>query len=336
MATKKTVLVLFGGESSEHDVSIMSARNVVEALNARKYEVVLGYISRDGKDWRHVQSLDDLTGDTLQPVLGQSKIITKSGEISVDVLFPVLHGKHGEDGTTQGFANLLHTPCVGPGVLGAALTMDKLRTKQLLRSADIPVVPWLVWRRDEPMPTYSDVSEKLGESFFVKPVRGGSSVGVSRVDIESDFVRALNTAAAEDDEILLETAIDARELETAVMGNANPIVAQNVGEISSDEFYDYDSKYADSSTSQIQIPADVDESVIAQLRHYAREAYVLTSCRGMARVDFFMDRNTDEIYLNEINSIPGFTNISMYPKLWQSDGMDYPELIDKLIEYALE
>jgi D-alanine-D-alanine ligase len=329
------VLVIFGGESSEHDVSIASARNVYDALDTKKYHIHLAYITSNG-EWRLVSSVTDLTGVRMSPVMGEKKFLISGGdELHVDVLLPVLHGRNGEDGTVQGMAKLLHVPCAGPGLIGAAMTMDKDITKRLLRDGGVPVVDWVLWRTNDSVPNYEEILNELSaREVFVKPANAGSSVGVSKARNVDEFTNALKLAAQHDTLVLIEPAMNIREIELAVLGTDNAKVSTPGEVIAGADFYSYDDKYAADSKSTTQIPARLSNSLMRQLQVYALKAYRLTRGQGMARVDFFV---TDEgqIYLNEINAIPGFTNISMYPKLWQHEGVTYLELLDYLIEDAL-
>lgn len=330
------LLLIFGGQSSEHDVSIMSATNVLAAIDRQKYTVLLCYITREGQ-WRLVDSIEQIgEGKNISIVPGGQQLLIEGEQVGVDVVFPVLHGANGEDGTIQGLAELWHVPCVGPSLTGAAVTMDKLLTKRLLRDAGIPVVDWLEWPTAGEKPSYRHASQGLGSVLFVKPVSAGSSVGVSRASDEDSFSQALDEAAKHSAVVMIEPAIEAREIELAVLGNESPRVS-GAGEIKpGEEFYSYDDKYADDATSEVRIPADIDDDTEKTLQAYALEAYRLTAGRGMARVDFFIDRRDNQIYLNEINSIPGFTNISMYPKLWIQQGLSYSQLVDRLISLALD
>ncbi len=333
---KLSVLLLFGGESSEHEVSLTSARNVYAALDPEKYEVKLCYITQSGQEWLLVESFDDLHGSELVPLLGQQAFQTQTRNIKIDVIFPVLHGAHGEDGDVQGLAQLMHIPCVGPSVAGAAITMDKDVTKRLLRDMKIPVVEWVMWHRSVPMPPYEDMVAQLGEVLFVKPNSAGSSVGVSKVRNQTEYEQALKEASDHDALVMIERAVNAREIEVAVMGNAADLLVSTPGEIiPGEEFYSYDDKYSDSSTSHAVIPAEMADELAAHMRQYAAAAYIATRGQGMARVDFFVDKDNGDVYLNEINSIPGFTDISMYPKLFVHDGIAYRELVDRLIQLAL-
>ncbi|HET6622464.1 MAG TPA: D-alanine--D-alanine ligase family protein [Candidatus Saccharimonadales bacterium] len=332
------VLLLFGGQSTEHEVSLSGAANVFAALDDQKYDISLGLIDKSGK-WYLVPEIDpDHTNcPQLVPVLGTSRFVTVPEGVILqpDVILPILHGQFGEDGTVQGLAKLLHIPIVGPSLLGAALTMDKQLTKTVLTAAGVPVVDGVLWRTVEEKPDYSKLAEQLGEVMFVKPANAGSSVGVSKVRTAEEFVAALALAAEHDDKVLIERAIDGREVEVAVLGNARPSTSQP-GEIKANaEFYDYTAKYDPSSQAEVIVPADLDEATIKKIREFSSKAYQATAGHGMARVDFLIDED-GEAYVIEVNSIPGFTNISMYPKLWRERGLSYPALLDKLIELALE
>lgn len=329
------VLLLFGGESSEHEVSLISARNVYEALDKEKYDVRLGRIARDGREWLLVNSFDDTSGVEMFPMLGQRKFWTENGEVSVDVIFPVLHGAHGEDGDVQGLAQLLHIPCVGPSLIGAAVTMDKDVTKRLLRDSGIPVVDWVTWHISEDRPEYSDVASRLGGTVFVKPANAGSSVGVSKVRNEQEFTKALDFAAEHDDFILIEKAVNGKEMQIAVLGNEKPEHTEICEIIIGADFHDFEDKYSESSAAEFHVPARVSDKITKQIKDYAVKAYLATRCQGMARVDFFLS-DSDEIFLNEINSIPGFTSVSIYPRLWREAGTDATGLVDSLVSLALE
>lgn len=333
----KKILLLFGGESPEHEVSIMSARNVLDAIDISKYSVTLGYIDLQGQ-WWHVPKVQVYTDTaklkTIEPVLGESKIRIGNKTIKLDTIFPVLHGRNGEDGTVQALAKLMHVPIVGCDLASSAICMDKIVTKQLLASRSVPVVPYVTYELgDEPL-TYKDVMQKLGKTLFIKPARLGSSVGVKKVASTKEFNEAVDAAAKLDSKILVEQAISGRELEVAVLDGIE-LRASAVGEIVPDrEFYDYESKYDTSSETLLEIPADISQVVSDQIRQYALWAFKILGCSGLARVDFFFDEESGTIYLNEVNTMPGFTNISMYPKLCEASGTSYAELIDELIGLA--
>lgn len=332
---RKTVLLLFGGESSEHDVSLSSARNVYAAIDDAQYEIVLGYIDRQGVWWIR-ESFDEENIDQLMPVLGKGYFATtSSGEIRPDVMLPILHGKNGEDGSVQGLAQLLHIPIVGCDMTASSICMDKIATKQILEMNGIKTASYKIHRTYEPHPDFNHLSLQLGSPMFVKPSRAGSSVGVSKVYGDDDLAAALDLAHQHDDVVLIERGIDGRELEVAVLGHPPEHQASCVGEIKpGDSFYSYDAKYATDSTSEAIISADLPEDVAQNIREQAKRAYQVLGCKGLARVDFFLG-NDGTVYINEINTMPGFTNISMYPKLWRAEGVSYTQLIDTLINLAV-
>jgi D-alanine-D-alanine ligase len=329
------ILLMFGGESSEHDVSVASARNVYAALDNQKYDIDLCYISRTG-EWQTVEDIEQLEGAhaALVPALGKGYFESDGRKISPDVLLPILHGTNGEDGAVQGLAQLLHIPIVGCGILGSAVCMDKEVAKRLLRAAGIAVADYVVYRTHEQMPDFAHVTLQLGNPIFVKPASQGSSVGVSKVYDEAGFKKAIAEAGRYDRKIIIEKMAHGREIECSVLGNAHP-AASPVGEIKpGEDFYSYDDKYAATSDAQVIVPADIPEDVAHMVRETAVKAYRVLECRGLSRVDFFVDG--DAIIVNEINTLPGFTNISMYPKLWQHAGLSYSQLVDRLIELALD
>ena len=334
------ILLLFGGESSEHEVSISSARNVFAAMDDTKFEVILCYIDTVGKWWL-LESFDaDISShaDSSQivPVLGAQSFITLPNNqvIKPDVILPILHGKNGEDGSVQGLAQLLHVPIVGCDMTASAICMDKLATKEILDSHNITTAPYDVHRTHDARPDFNHLSMRLGSPMFVKPARAGSSVGVSKVYSEDELIKALDLAHQHDNVVLIERGIAGRELEVAVLGNAPHHTASGVGEIKpGDDFYSYDAKYSPDSTSQAIISADLDESTRSRIQRQAKLVYEVLGCKGLARVDFFL---TDDgtLYVNEVNTMPGFTNISMYPKLWRAEGVSYAQLIERLISLA--
>jgi len=334
-------MLLFGGESSEHEVSISSARNVFAALDDAKYDIILGYIDQTGKWWLldgFSDSIDTTGLLQIVPVLGTGGFVTipETEAITPDVIFPILHGKNGEDGTVQGLAQLVHIPIVGCKVAASAISMDKVFTNQLLGFNNIKTVPYEVHVSGEPFSSYSQLSERLGGPLFVKPANGGSSVGISKVNNDEELSVAIVEAHKHDSKILIEKAIKARELEVAILGSGSKARASGVGEIIPDrEFYNYDSKYDASSQTQVIIPADIPANISQEIRDIALDAYSKLGCNGMARIDFFLS-DDGVVYLSEVNTIPGFTNISMYPKLWRQEGLSYSGLIDALIADALE
>lgn len=338
---RTTVLLLFGGESPEHEVSIASARNVYAALDDEKYDVRLGFIDKHGKWWL-LPSLDgEVTSHghpQLVPVLGSRQFMTlpESTFLRPDVLLPVMHGEGGEDGTVQGLARLMHIPIVGCGVLASAVAMDKIMSKHLFQEAGIPVVPFAEYRAHDPIPPFRQLVTNLGSPFFVKPATLGSSVGVSKVHSEEEYHKALETALGFSSKVLIEQGIIGQELEVAALGSTADVEVSNVGEVKPDrEFYSYESKYDPQSTSQLVIPADIPPTVAEDIRIYAKKAFQVLECSGLSRVDFFYSSD-GTIYVNEVNTFPGFTNISMYPKLWQERGVHYPALIERLIQIALD
>ena len=338
--TRLTVLLLFGGESSEHDVSIMSARNVYAAMDGEKYKTLLCYIDRHGKWWlldEWTDNLDRHGGMQLlaAPGTGSFMTIPGNGVVHADVVLPVLHGKNGEDGTVQGLAQLVHVPIAGCDVTASAVCMDKALAKQILVANGIKTAKYIVYRKGNEIPGYADVIAKLGDVVFVKPSRSGSSVGVSRVTSEAEYARAIKLALEHDSTVLIEEAITGRELETAVLGNPPHHKVSGVGEIVTGAvFYDYDDKYADDSQAQVLTNVDLPEAVEVAIRETSLKVYEVLGCRGLARVDYLLKGTTP--YVLEVNTLPGFTNISMYPKLWRASGMHYPELIDKIIQIALK
>jgi D-alanine-D-alanine ligase len=331
------ILLLFGGASPEHAVSIASALNVYAAIDMTQHDVTLGYIDEQGA-WWVVDSIAQRTNETRQkmtPNLGNKSFLIGEKTLSVDVIFPVLHGQNGEDGTVQGLAKLLNIPIVGCGIDGSVLCIDKTLTKQLLAGAGIPVVDYRIAYRDEMAPTYSELCIALGPNLFIKPAHLGSSVGVSKATDQSTFDTALELAYSFDKVVIIESAIVGRELEVAVLGATHQPHVSVVGEIVPDrDFYTYESKYDDASETKIVIPAAISAEVSAQIQTYAAQAFTLLRCGGLARIDFFVNTQ-GELYLNEVNTMPGFTNISMYPKLWEASGRSYSGLVDQLITLAV-
>jgi D-alanine-D-alanine ligase len=347
------VAVLFGGQSSEHDVSLRSAETVMSGLDPERYEVVPVGITREGQWLAGGDPFAALTANSPLFALsdGSAPPAAEKGDTpsesampavfgeGIDVVFPVLHGPMGEDGTIQGMLELTGLPYVGAGVLGSALSMDKAMAKNVLAQEGLPQAPWRLvsrkeWERD-PDSVTEWIGEIIGFPCFVKPSNMGSSVGVSKAHDPSEIPAAMREACRFDRRILIEKGVDARELEISVLGNDEPI-ASIVGEvIPSNEFYDYNAKYVD-DRSELLVPAPIDGSTMAEIQELAIAAFRALDLAGMARVDFFMERNTDKIYINEVNTIPGFTAISMYPRLWQASGMPLEELIDRLIGLALE
>ncbi len=368
---KLHVGLVYGGLSSEHEVSIASARNVFAALDPERYRVTPIRIDRQG-GW-HVESASstallgsdraaggaaDTPGERtlLSPADAGAEILVARRDraggpadgpvcspvgdtvrlegLALDVAFPMLHGQNGEDGRIQGLLTTLGLPFVGPGVLGSAVCMDKEVTKRLLRDAGLPVVPFRVVRRGE-RPRYDEVAGELGPTLFVKPANSGSSVGTSKVEGEASFGRALAAAFAYDHKVLVETAITGREVECAVLGNEAP-QASVLGEIvSTAAFYTYDAKYLDADAARMEVPADLPAAVSERARAMAADAYRALACEGMARVDFFVTPEHD-VLINEVNTIPGFTERSMYPVMWAHTGLPFGQLLDTLLGLALD
>lgn len=333
------ILLIFGGESSEHDISIMSAKNVFDALDKSKFSADLCFIDKEGGWWL----VDDISKESIDnkkrvllPKLGQSKfvVLPDNYEISPKVLLPILHGINGEDGTVQGLAKLLHIPVVGCGVAASAIAMDKVLAKEILEQNGIKTTPYIVHCVSDQPANYQDIAAKLSSELFIKPANGGSSVGVSKVSNQAELDAAMTLAHSYCSKVLIEKAMKARELEVGALESSTGIDISLVGEIKADrEFYDFDSKYDESSSSAVEIPALIDSETMETIRKMAKDAFVAIDGNGMARIDFFLVED-GTIYLNEINTIPGFTNISMYPKLWQDRGVSYQELITRLIYIA--
>ena len=351
MKRKLRVAVICGGKSVEHEISLQSAKNVIEAMDGGKYDIVLIGIDKEG--YWHLKALTELQEEmkgSLLPHLtsqgdevifvpgGAGQLVNLStGERlqPVDVVFPVLHGPFGEDGAIQGLFKIAGVPFVGAGVLGSAIAMDKEVSKKLLREAGIPTPKFLsfVCQQKEEIKFY-EVANYLGVPFFVKPASLGSSVGISKVKKEEELRPALEEAFRYDGKILIEEYIEGREIECAVLGNEKPRASCPGEIISRHEFYSYEAKYIDPEGALLQIPASLPENMVEKIKSLAIQVFRALSCEGMARVDFFL--RGEEIIVNELNTIPGFTSISMYPKLWEASGIPYPQLIDELIRLALE
>lgn len=361
--SKKRVAVIFGGQSSEHEVSRVSAQSVIENIDKQKYDIVMIGITKEGQ-WLTYEGETEKIGSGEWQSIAQQRllvqknavikasqetalsnsvrnIITGKGNNSIDVVFPVLHGCNGEDGTIQGLFELAQIPYVGCGVLGSALGMDKAYTKVMFEKEGLPQGDYLVFSRkqiyNEQEDVIRQVEERLTYPCFVKPSNAGSSVGVNKAGNREELVNALIIAAKNDRRILVEEFIDGREIECAVLGNDTPI-ASTVGEVvPCKDFYDYEAKYQAGDSSKVMIPAEnLNSETVEKIREYAVRAFKCLDCAGLSRVDFFVHKKTGQIYINEINTLPGFTKISMYPKLWDKSGIAYPELIDKLIELAFE
>lgn len=348
---KINVGLLFGGKSAEHEVSLQSAKNVLEAIDRKKYNPILIGINKTGK-WLLSNRFNFLlnaenpkliklnpSGDLVALVPqseGKISNLTKGKSSAIiDVVFPILHGPLGEDGTVQGLLKLADIPFVGAGVLGSAVGMDKDVMKRLLRDAGIPIGKFIALRSDEPIPNYKTVKNKLGVPFFIKPANMGSSVGVNKIHNKSEYLKGIKSAFKYDGKIIIEKFIKGREIECSVLGNSK-IAASVPGEILiNHEFYSYEAKYIDEKGALLEIPAKISKNVAKRIQKLAIKTFRALSCEGLGRVDFFLKSN-NEIIVNEINTIPGFTQVSMYPKLWEASGISYSQLIDKLIQLAIE
>lgn len=345
----KELCVIFGGQSPEHEISRKSVTSILNNLNKEKYNITTIGITKKGEwylysgDYSKIENGDweqDKTNKKafLSPDASDKAVIVFDGDtyskIHIDVIFPVLHGEHGEDGTIQGLFEMSNIPYVGMGVMASANAMDKTTTKIVFQNAGIPQADWVVvLNTDDFESKMNEIENKLGYPCFVKPARTGSSVGVGKAHNRDELKSALMNAAKFDRKILVEEHIDGHEVECAVLGNENPKAA-TVGEIMPTvEFYDFDAKYNDNST-KLQIPADLPSETIEKIREYAVRAFKALDGSGLSRVDFFVKHSDGSVVLNEINTLPGFTNISMYPKLWGASGIEYSELLDSLIELA--
>lgn len=339
------IAVLFGGQSTEHEVSRMSAMSVIKNIDQEKYDIYPIGIKKDGKWFKYKGNIDNIESGEWE----------KDGELliadaqkflfnrEVDVVFPVLHGLYGEDGTIQGLCKLLNLPCVGSGVMSSAVCMDKIYTKYLLENFSIKQAEYVVVKSISGVDpsnviidtAIKEIENKLNYPVFIKPSNSGSSVGITKAHSREELKQGIKLALNHDRKVLVERAIDAREIEVAVLGNDYPEAAIPGEIVPIKEFYDYEAKYQGEG-SKILIPAALNEEKLQEIKELALKIYRILDCAGMARVDFLVDKNTEDIYLNEVNTIPGFTKISMYPKMWNSSGKSYKRLIDELIELALE
>ena len=348
---KQRVGIVFGGKSAEHEVSLQSAKNILEAIDKSKYEVVLLGIDKQG-EWH----LNDASGFLLNADNPALIALNRSGEnvalvpgsasqqlitrqqaqplSQLDVIFPIVHGTLGEDGSLQGLLRMANLPFVGSDVLGSAVSMDKDFTKRLLRDAGLKVAPWIsVTQAQRARLDAQAVIDQFGLPLFIKPANQGSSVGVSKVDHIDDLAAALDLAFTFDRKVLIEQGIKGREIECAVLGNDEPEASPCGEVVVHDAFYSYDTKYISADGAQVVVPAAISEQASEAIRAVAIRAFQALECFGMARVDVFLTES-GEIVVNEVNTLPGFTNISMYPKLWQAAGLSYSELITRLIELA--
>jgi D-alanine-D-alanine ligase len=310
---KTRVAVIYGGRSGEHEISLRSAKSIIEALDPEKYKVLHYVISKEGK-W------------SPRPIVPEP-----NGNPEIDVVFPALHGTFGEDGTLQGLLELANLPYVGAGVLASAISMDKDMMKRVARERGLPVVDYFL----PPRGSMGYVTFERNFPMFVKPANLGSSVGISKVRNEDELLAAVTLAQSYDRKVIVERGIEGREFECAVLGNDEPVAATPSEILPSREFYDYEDKYL-LDQAQTVIPADLSPEQTAEMQRLALECYKAVECEGMARVDFLLESATNRLFINEINTIPGFTSISMYPKMWEYSGLPMPRLVDRLIELALE
>lgn len=346
---KKNIAIIFGGVSSEHEVSINSARNIFNALDKNKYSAVLVGISKQGS-WYNIPdiqlndlvAINDKTMDqslTVTLLRSQEKSycynLHSKNQTLIDCAFPIVHGTNGEDGALQGYLKMLEIPFVGCGVLSSAIGMDKEVMKIIMTNAGIPNSKYMVIKRDTPV-FFEDLHSHLGLPFFIKPANAGSSVGVHKIKNADDFKVKLADAFKYDHKIIAEEFIQGREIEISVMGLNQTPEAAIAGElIVNHEFYSYEAKYLDDNGAQIVIPAQVTDEQMNNIKSLALKTYQSLYCDGLTRVDFFM-KNDGSLIVNEINTLPGFTKISMYPKMWQAKGLEYPELITRLIQFAFD
>lgn len=347
---KKKIAVIFGGKSTEHEVSVVSATSVMKHLDKEKYDIIPMYIGKDGEWYRYTKSIEKIDIVSMGTLPKEIEKIENVLEVlqQVDVVFPVLHGLYGEDGTIQGMLELLGKPYVGCKVLASSVAMDKVYTKIVLRQAGISQVKHYYIRKEKQgyywvdtdyRGSIQEIAEKLTENMvfpmFVKPSNSGSSVGVSRVGTVAEMIKAIELAGKYDTKILVEQGIEGRELECAVLGNEE-VRASTVGEIqAADAFYSFDAKYKNKA-SMTHIPAAITTEQKQNIQEMAVKAFKAIDGTGLARIDFFLEKETGKIFLNEINTLPGFTTISMYPKLWEAEGVSYTELLDTLIQLAEE
>ena len=346
---KITVGVLCGGRSGEHKVSLISALNIQKALDPEKYNVAVIGIERSGNwnlSWdddylHHSEDIQKVSLNVAKPMvlpLNDGYLIEKETQrclAKIDVFFPITHGPYGEDGTLQGFLRSLRVPYVGADVTGSAISMDKDVCKRLLRDKGLPVTPFIALKKPQTT-SFEEASEQLGTPFFIKPSHLGSSLGVSKISDPADFRKAIDKAFQYDRKVLIEQAVEGREIECSVLGNAFPQASEVLGEIvPQDEFYSYDAKYVLEDGAKLFVPAQLPAEVIENVRQAAVAVFTILECEGMARIDFFV-KDDGSFVINEANTLPGFTNISMYPKLWEASGLSQRHLLDRLIELALE
>lgn len=338
---KTRVAVLFGGKSTEHEVSRVSAASVLRNIDEKKYDIYPIGITKDGKWYEYSGNYDKIQDGSWErdefykKCEGERLLFNRE----IDVVFPVLHGLYGEDGTVQGMCKLVNIPCVGPSVMSSAICMDKVYTKYVLERFGVKQADYVIVNKFsyevEKENIIKTIEEKLGYAVFIKPSNSGSSVGITKAHNREELIHGLEEAFKHDRKILVEEALDAKEVEVAILGNDYP-KASIPGEIKpAKEFYDYEAKYQNSS-SELLIPASMSEDGLKKVQQIAIDVYKALDCAGLARVDFLVTKDKDEIYLNEVNTLPGFTSISMYPKLWEETGIKYADLIDELIQLAID
>ena len=351
MSRRLRIGVIFGGTSGEHDISLLTARGVLGAVDTTRYDIVPIGISKTGR-WAvgedvlerlsrdaEVGRRQDEPGTSADSIDAMSEALSLLSKAGIDAVFPLLHGPMGEDGALQGLLEFCGVPYVGCGVAASAVAMDKGLAKDVFRSNSIPTLPWIMVQRgrwqDRRERVLADLESSFSYPLFVKPANLGSSVGISKVGNRDELATGLDLAARYDERLLVEPGIDAREIEIAILGNSDPL-ASVPGEIRPRrEFYDYKAKYFDDATELI-VPAVLDDSLTGQLQALAIQSFEALACAGLARVDFLLERGTDKAWISEVNTMPGFTATSMYPRLWEVSGIAYPRLIDRLLELALE
>ncbi len=348
---KKRVAIVFGGRSAEHEISVISAKNVSAALDQSKFELVVIGISKQGTwyqfpDTSVFQSIKSLNDSQLPPQADPVALICVKGKPqlfsleskktqALDVAFPVMHGTFGEDGCIQGLFKMVNLPFVGCGVLSSAVGMDKEAMKRMIKDAQIPSAKYEVIYSHQ-VPTFESLSQSLGLPFFIKPANAGSSVGVHKIKSKADFESKLQDALLYDHKILAEEFIEGREIEVSVLGPNHAPKASVAGEVTpTHEFYSYEAKYLDENGAKLQIPALITPDELQKIQTLACRTFQVLGCDGLSRVDFFLKKSGD-VLLNEINTIPGFTQISMYPKMWQASGLGYQELITQLLQFGIE
>lgn len=337
------LVVLYGGVSAEHEVSCITATHVLAAADRSKYDLLPIGISREGRWYRNDEAIAaladgrDLTGLTVTGTEIEPLSVFRGEGAAMTVALPLLHGPHGEDGTIQGMLELFGIPYVGSGVLGSAVCMDKAMAKVVAAQAGIPQCKWVTYRDriDNGRKIVAKAIDQLGLPVFVKPANMGSSVGISKASTAEELDAAINLALRYDDVVVIEEAVDAREIEVGALGNAMPDTTVPGEVLPGSDFYDYEDKYV-TGNATLQIPADLPEKVTEQARAMAVKAFRALRCTGMARIDFFYEADGRGLLLNEINTIPGFTPASMYPKMWEASGMPYPDLIDRLVTLAIK